>query len=167
MLFGAFLVLGHFFFFRHINFLINTKYYHSNTKETSFEAMTGSSNGAAIFALQEMFNAVCARIVRWENHRYESDKINSYLLKTFVFEFFLSYTLLFYYALADPVVVDTTSSEKFKSLGVHFVTTVFTKNMGIISKMNLQPITDYKEKKQEFQKTWPEHRKSIKAQYVS
>ena len=91
--------------------------------------------------------------VKWENHKLRSDEENSFILKTFAFNFVISYINLFYYAffLRD-----------FKQLSLQFVTIIVSKNALFLLKMNLMPYVIYHLKKKSFLKLWIDKRIKIK-----
>lgn len=133
---------------------------------TIYGVLVGGCSGVIIFVFQEVYNICCAKVADWENHRLESDKENSYLVKTFVFNFFVSYLLLFYYAFADSDITDGDISKKFSTLGVNFVSMVATKNLSVMLKLNIVPFAMFYIKRRGFYKVWPKYRQELKAKYV-
>lgn len=150
-----------------MNSLINENEVLSDTKKTIYGVLVGGYSGIVIFVFQELYNIICGIVTEWENHMFESDKENSYLIKTFIFNFFVSYLLLFYYAFADADITDGDISKKFSTLGVNFVSMVFTKNLTVIIKLNILPFVLFFFKKRRFYKIWPTYRRKLKAQYVN
>lgn len=59
-------------------------------------ATIGCFNGLAISLITIIYSEICKKVVDWENHKYESGKVNSLILKLFIFEFFNSYLNLVY-----------------------------------------------------------------------
>ena len=57
----------------------------------------GVLNAVAIIITNEIYSYLVGIAVRYENNRYEKDQTNSYIMKTFVFQFVNSYIQLFYY----------------------------------------------------------------------
>lgn len=167
MILGSALVISHFFFFRYLNKIVVEDESLSDFQEDVYELLIGALSGVVIFIFEEIYNYLCATVADWENHRLESDKESSYLVKTFVFNFFVSYMLLFYYAFADASITGGNVSAKFNTLGINFVAMVATKNLSIIGKVNLFPFVLYYIKKRNLYKKWAEYRKTLKAQHVS
>ncbi len=119
------------------------------TLKSILGSLLGALNGLAIFIFTEVYNYCSNIVVEWENHKYESEKQNSFIIKTFIFQFFISYINLFYYAF---IVKD------FDLLSMNFLTIIITKNFAFIFKINLLPYMIFKWKKYQFLKKWKPER---------
>ena len=118
---------------------------------------TGLLNGILIFILTEVYKVCSNLVVDWENHLYESDKENSFIVKTFIFNFFISYLNLFYYAFII---------QNFDILATNFISIIISKNLMFFLKINLIPYLIYRFKKHHFLKKWISYRKILKNKYL-
>lgn len=115
--------------------------------------MIGSVNGILIFVFTEVYKFLSLVGVKWENHRFQTEEENSFVLKTFIFNFFLSYLNLFYYGLF---------LQDFDKLSLNFITILISKNILFLFKINLLPKIIYYFKKKNLIKKWIKIRKERK-----
>ena len=161
------MITSHFVSVRYLlHYVTNNDDYTANQK-IIYEAAVGTGSGIVIFVFSEVYNIVCGKVAAWENHMYESDKENSYLVKTFIFNFFVSYLLLFYYAFADPDILNGDVSKKFSTLGTNFISMILMKSFASMGKLHILPFVLFFLKNRKLKKQWPVYRKSIKTQFVS
>ena len=114
-------------------------------------------NGVIIFVFGLIYNFVCVKAVRWENHRFENTKENSLIIKTFAFDFTLAYINLFYYSIIK---------RNFNLLANAFISIVITKNLLFNIKTNIIPwFRSYVQKKFMMQK-WRKARVVIKREFL-
>ena len=135
---------------------ITNKFSPTRVKSTLL-IFTGLLNGILIFILTEIYKICSNLVVDWENHFYESDKENSFIIKTFVFNFFISYLNLFYYAFVI---------QNFDILATNFISIIISKNFMFFLKINLIPYLKYIIKRRYFLKKWIPYRKSLKIKYL-
>ena len=167
MALGAGFIIGLFYLFTFLNQIIRdltkeeTDNLSTKVSEATMKSILGVSagigNGILIFILTEIYRAASNIIVAWENHKYESDKENSFIVKTFVFNFFISYLNLFYYALI---------LQDFTSLAVNFISIIISKNLLFFLKMNLLPYLIFYYKKKTFLKKWISKRMDLKEEKI-
>ncbi len=159
MIFGSGMIIFLFWIFVTFNNLITemseeeTKKFSSslssdNTKIV-LSIMVGASNGLFIFVFSEIYRITSNIVVDWENHLYESDKQNSYIVKTFVFNFFVSYINLFYYAFI---------LKDFALLSRNYISIMISKNLIFILKTNIVPYLLFKFKKKKLLTKWKTER---------
>lgn len=138
----------------------------SSIRQSIYGALVGIVSGIVITIFTEVYNAVCAVTTDWENHKYESERENSYLVKTFIFNFFVSYLLLFYYTFASSNISEGDLTKKFNILGTTFVAQVLTKSVVALLKLHVVPCVMYWRNARAFQAKWRPHRCSLKTAYV-
>lgn len=161
------LITCHFVSVRYLNHYVSELKGIKEFHKTIYSACVGAGSGIVIFVFTEIYNIVCGKVSEWENHIYESDRENSYLVKTFIFNFFVSYLLLFYYAFIAPDdVTNGDMSKKFSTLGTNFVSMVAIKNLASMGKLNILPIVLFFIRNRRLKKMWPKYRESIKARFV-
>lgn len=56
------------------------------------------ANGMVLVVMDEIYKFLSTIIVNWENHKHETDRENSLILKNYMFQFMNSYITLFYYS---------------------------------------------------------------------
>lgn len=160
------MIVAHFVLVRYFNKRVHELEGISDIRKTIYGVLVGAGSGVLIFIFTEIYNIVCTLTTDWENHKYESEKESSYLVKTFVFNFFVSYLLLFYYSFVSAKILDGDISKKFSTLGTTFVSQVVTKNLVSMSKLHLVPLIVYLLNRRKFNKNWALYRKSLKASFV-
>ena len=164
MLLGTVLIILNFLMFVYLTeYTQNMKDLTPFTRQL-YSAGVGAINGATIFVLQEIYNFISLYVINWENHKYNSELENSYLVKTFIFNFFVSYIGLFYYAF-----IKRTGSEDQSSLnilGLNFASLVIVKNLTAMGKLNIKPFIFFWFKNILFKKKWIPHRAQRKKAFV-
>lgn len=138
----------------------------TETQRQLYSAGVGALNGTIIFIFSELYNLICMKVVDWENHMYSSEMENSYLSKTFVFNFCVSYINLFYYAFLKPE-SDEENQSRLTVLGTNFVSLVLVKNLTVMGKMHILPFLLYQYKKIMFNRQWTQVRTTKKRIFVS
>ena len=63
--------------------------------------LIGCLNGASITILSSGYKFLCTKLVKWENHKFESEQEFSYIIKVYLFEFLNSYITVVYYAIYE------------------------------------------------------------------
>jgi Calcium-activated chloride channel len=58
-------------------------------------------NGMILVLMDEIYKVLSLLVVNWENHKYESSRENSFILKNYLFQFVNSYITLFYYSFSQ------------------------------------------------------------------
>lgn len=130
-----------------------------------FSSLSGAANGIMIFVLTLIYDYVAAKVVDWENHRYNSEFENSLIVKSFVFNFVVSYITLFYYAFFKEG--HNTTKGSFEQLGTTFVSIVLSKSLAFAFTTNILPYIQYRFKKWRFLKNWKIKRQLLKNDFVS
>ena len=170
MLLGLVLIIVNFLLFVKLNDLIQELDNLTNLEKQIYSAGVGALNGAIIFVFQEIYNFICLYVIDWENHKYDSELENSYLVKTFVFNFFVSYIGLFYYAFLKQLIKpdDSTNTQtSLNILGTNFASLVVVKNLAAIGKVNILPYLLFFAKNYLFKKKWIPYREEQKRKFVS
>lgn len=154
-----------------INF-VSFKTFNQYVKETIpdrktrllFSSLSGTLNGIIIFILTLIYDTVAAKVVEWENHKYESELESSLIVKSFIFNFIVSYITLFYYSFFNYTT--KTKQENFEALSTTFVSIVLSKSIAFAVTTNLLPYLIFRIKKWKFLKTWKPKRQSLKEAFV-
>lgn len=120
IIFGALLVVATFVAFTNANDWVSTTYKNDSTKKTLFKVLIGTVNGALIFVLTTVYNWLCSMVCNYENHRTEVKFWHSFVFKRVFFDFFISYTNLFYYAFWQ---------RDFETLASNFITIILTQTL--------------------------------------
>jgi hypothetical protein len=170
MLLGLVLIIINFLLFVKLNEVIQGMGHLTNIEKQIYSAGVGAFNGAIIFVFQEIYNFICLYVIDWENHKYDSELENSYLVKTFVFNFFVSYIGLFYYAFLKHNIsadVTETAQSSLNILGTNFASLVVVKNLAAIGKVNILPYVIFTAKNYLFKKKWIPYREQQKKKFVS
>ena len=164
---GVALIVAHFLLVRYFNKRVHDLAGVTDLHRTIYSVLVGAGSGVVIFAFTEIYNVICTLTTNWENHKFESDLENSNLIKTFVFNFFVSYLLLFYYSFVSPEIYVGDMSKKFTTLGTTFVSQVITKNLVSMSKLHLVPFLLSFLSARKFRKNWVLYRQTLKKNFVS
>lgn len=166
IIFGSGLIIINFVIFTNLNAAIIETYStpEQENRRRVYVGLAGALNGLVIFILTVIYDAVAAVVVRWENHKYESDHENSLILKLFVFNFIVSYITLFYYAFFN--FEETDVKKRFSTLGINFFTIIFTKSMAFGFTTNILPYLLYLWKKRKFNKKWKVFKREEKEKFV-
>lgn len=162
MLLGTVLIILNFLLFVFLTDFVQNWENLTPFKRQIYGAGVGAINGTMIFILQETYNFIARYAVKWENHKYNSEMENSYLVKTFIFNFFVSYIGLFYYAF----VKSAGNSSNLNVLGLNFASLVVVKNLTAMGKLNVMPFVLYKMKYILFKKKWLPYRRERKETFV-
>ena len=140
------------------------KNYSDKKTHLLFSSTAGALNGIMIFVLTLVYDIVAEKVVNWENHKYESDRENSLILKSFVFNFVVSYITLFHKAFFN--FTEKNKKTHFEALGTNFVSIVFSKSLAFTFTSNILPYIIYRLKKRRLLKKWKPKRKLLKAEFV-
>lgn len=163
---GVGLIVAHFLLVRYANKKVHQMKNLSSVRQSVLGALVGIASGVVITIFTEIYNAVCMMTTQWENHKYESERENSYLVKTFVFNFFVSYLLLFYYTFASATITEGDMTKKFNTLGTTFVAQVLTKSVVALLKLHVVPLIMFRRHSRALREKWRPHRANLKAEYV-
>ena len=153
LLIGAALIIANFVLFVYLS----EKY----VKDPSFQpfeklfytGLIGAGNGGIIFFFTLIYNFMCEKAVKWENHRFENTQETSLVLKTFIFDFLIAYLNLFYYGFIE---------RNFALLASNFTSIVIMKNLLFNLKTHLIPYILFKIKAYLFKRKWKILREKIK-----
>ena len=164
MVFGAGLIIVSFIIFKNLTIQVAHDKSLDKLSKQLFSAAIGTGNGIFIFILTLIYDTLAKKICNWENHKYESDYMNSMIIKSFVFNFVVSYINLFYYAFFYHA---KNKKSQFGVLGTNFVSIVLSKNLAFIFTTNIIPYLKFVWKKWRFEKEWKVHKKVKKEKFVS
>lgn len=151
-------------FYTSLNTYILKEYKDSIIKDILL-IVVAAANGISILIFTIIYDKIVLEVVKWENHKYESEMENSLLLKSFAFNFGVSYINLFYYAFFGGNRAEKT--EAFGILSTNFITVVISKNLAFIFVNNLLPYMIYIYRKRVYLKIWPKRRTEMKLQFVN
>ena len=164
MVFGAFLIISQFYLFTTLTLQIAESTELTQEQKGSYTSLIGIANGVFMVIGIIVYDVLSKMVVKWENHRYESDYQNSMIVKSFAFNFFISYVTLFYYAFF----FDAKNREmQFLVLGANFIAIVIAKNVVFIITTNLIPYLSFVVKKWKLAKKWKVYKKENKEKFVS
>ena len=135
----------------------DTNYIHYN----SLLVQAGSMNGILIFLCEIIYTFLQTGAQYIENHEYQENAKNSLIVKSFCFQFVISYISLFYYAFIE---------QNFEVLSGNLLSLVITKQGLTIVKLNVLPWLQYRYNFKKFSHEWKKiyvnHKKHILSQRV-
>lgn len=163
MVFGGGLIIGSFILFTKLtNDVQNNKHLPALHKQL-FSIGIGVANGIFIFVLTTIYDIFALKVCDWENHKYESDYENSLIVKSFVFNFVVSYINLFYYAFFNTGVE---KEARFGILGTNFVSIILSKNLAFAVNTNILPYFIFLYNRSRLRSKWRQEKKLKKTKFV-